>query len=117
MAAAILFLLHESSIVKEKVVLYELWISPNKDKVELVIDAESKYSQVIRQVSAVFRNFNWRKVSDRFGKFPYQATVDADCRVIEAVKKVADACELPRYTNAVFHPNSGSICQYKVGIH
>ena len=29
-----------------KVVLYELWISPNKDKVELVIDAESKYIQL-----------------------------------------------------------------------
>ena len=32
--------------IEAKAVLYELWISPNKDKVELVIDAESKYVQL-----------------------------------------------------------------------
>ncbi|MGM8215627.1 hypothetical protein ACLIA0_08620 [Bacillaceae bacterium W0354] len=32
--------------LETKAMLYELWISPNKDKVELVIDAESKYIQL-----------------------------------------------------------------------
>ncbi|MDX8291851.1 hypothetical protein SLL00_18715 [Metabacillus indicus] len=36
-----------------KAVLYELWISPNKDRVELVIDAESKYTQLNKKDSAV----------------------------------------------------------------
>lgn len=35
-----------------KMVSYELWISPNKDKVELVIDAESKYIQLDKNKSA-----------------------------------------------------------------
>ncbi|WP_010676638.1 hypothetical protein [Bacillus timonensis] len=35
-----------------KAVLYELWISPNKDKVELVIEAESKYAQLNEKDSA-----------------------------------------------------------------
>ena len=32
--------------IEAKAVLYELWVSPNKDKVELVINAESKYVQL-----------------------------------------------------------------------
>ncbi len=35
-----------------KVALFELWVSPNKDKVELVIDAESKYIQLDKNKSA-----------------------------------------------------------------
>ncbi|WP_419883386.1 hypothetical protein ACN6MY_07370 [Peribacillus sp. B-H-3] len=31
--------------------IYELWISPNKDKVELVIDSESKYVQLDKNKS------------------------------------------------------------------
>lgn len=33
--------------------LYHLWISPNKDKVELIIEGESKYVQLSRSKSAV----------------------------------------------------------------
>jgi hypothetical protein len=39
--------------IEAKAVLYELWISPNKDKVELIIDAESKYFQLNEEDSAV----------------------------------------------------------------
>lgn len=39
--------------IEAKAVLYELWISPNKDKVELVIHAESKYTQLNTKDSAV----------------------------------------------------------------
>ena len=38
--------------IEAKAVLYELWISPNKDKIELVIDAESKYIQLNKKNSA-----------------------------------------------------------------
>ena len=38
--------------IKAKAVLYELWVSPNKDKVELVINAESKYVQLDTAKSA-----------------------------------------------------------------
>lgn len=38
--------------IKVKAVLYELWISPNKDQVELVIDAQSKYIQLDKKKSA-----------------------------------------------------------------
>lgn len=31
--------------------VYELWISPNKDKIELVIDGESKYVQLDKEKS------------------------------------------------------------------
>jgi len=37
---------------QRKAVLYELWISPNKDKVELVIDAQSKYVQLDKMSSS-----------------------------------------------------------------
>jgi hypothetical protein len=39
--------------IEAKAVLYELWISPNKNKVELVIDAESKYLLLNEEDSAV----------------------------------------------------------------
>jgi hypothetical protein len=38
--------------IKTKAVLYELWISPKKDQVELVIDAQSKYIQLDKKKSA-----------------------------------------------------------------
>ncbi|MEH7439318.1 hypothetical protein V7182_17735 [Neobacillus drentensis] len=38
--------------IEAKAVLYELWISPNKDQVELVIDAASKYVQLDKKKSA-----------------------------------------------------------------
>ena len=39
--------------IEAKAVLYELWISPNKDKVELVIDAdERKYVRLDNNKSA-----------------------------------------------------------------
>ncbi|MDQ1143815.1 hypothetical protein QE429_000642 [Bacillus sp. SORGH_AS 510] len=38
--------------IKAKAVLYELWISPKKDQVELVIDAQSKYIQLDKKKSA-----------------------------------------------------------------
>jgi hypothetical protein len=38
--------------IEAKAVLYELWISPNKDQVELVIDAQSKYVQLDKKTSA-----------------------------------------------------------------
>lgn len=38
--------------IEAKAVLYELWVSPNKDKVELVIDAEIKYVQLNTSKSA-----------------------------------------------------------------
>lgn len=36
---------------KSNGVIYALWISPNKDKVELVIDSESKYVQLNKENS------------------------------------------------------------------
>lgn len=44
---------YKNSELEAKAVLYELWISPNKDKVELIIDAESKYIQLNEKDSAV----------------------------------------------------------------
>ena len=38
--------------IEAKAVLYELWVSPNKDKVELVINAGSKYVQLDTAKSA-----------------------------------------------------------------
>lgn len=37
--------------IQAKTVLHELWISPNKDQVELVIEAESKYVQLDKKSS------------------------------------------------------------------
>ncbi len=39
--------------IEAKAVLYELWVSPNKINVELVIDAENKYFQLNEEDSAV----------------------------------------------------------------
>ena len=51
--------------IEAKAVLYELWISPNKDKVELVIDAESKYVQLDTGKSAeLFEILTGGKLSD-----------------------------------------------------
>ncbi|MBY0149194.1 hypothetical protein H0184_25480 [Neobacillus niacini] len=51
--------------IESKTVLYELWISPNKDKVELVIDAESKYAQLDNKKSAIlYELITEEKLSD-----------------------------------------------------
>jgi hypothetical protein len=51
--------------IEAKAVLYELWISPNKDRVELVIDAESKYAQLDKETSAVlYELITEEKLSD-----------------------------------------------------
>lgn len=52
--------------IEAKAVLYELWISPNKDKVELVIDAESKYAQLDKNKSAIlFEILTGEKLSEQ----------------------------------------------------
>lgn len=52
--------------IEAKAVLYELWISPNKDKVELVIDAESKYIQLDKDKSAkLFEILTGEKLSEQ----------------------------------------------------
>lgn len=49
-----------------KAVLYELWISPNKDKVELLIDAGNKYVQLDRNTSAeLFEVLTGEKLSNQ----------------------------------------------------
>lgn len=51
--------------IDAKAVTYELWISPNKDKVELVIDAEGKYTQLDKRKSAdLFEILTGEKLSD-----------------------------------------------------
>jgi hypothetical protein len=48
-----------------KVVLYELWISPNKDEVEIVIDAQSKYIHLDKKRSTkLFEILTGEKLSD-----------------------------------------------------
>ena len=50
--------------IEAKAVLYELWISPNKDRVELVID-ESKYAQLDKETSAIlYEIITEEKLSD-----------------------------------------------------
>ncbi|MEW9097334.1 MAG: hypothetical protein AB2417_19855 [Clostridiaceae bacterium] len=45
--------------------IYDLWISPNNDKVELVIDSESKYVQLDKNKSAkLFEILTGGKLSD-----------------------------------------------------
>ncbi|MFB5284654.1 hypothetical protein [Peribacillus sp. Hz7] len=52
--------------IEAKAALYELWISPNKDKVELVIDAESKYIQLDKKNSVeLFEILTGEKLSDQ----------------------------------------------------
>ncbi|MGG0822262.1 hypothetical protein ABE099_05240 [Paenibacillus turicensis] len=51
--------------IEAKTVLYELWISPNKDKVDLVIDAEGKYAQLENNKSAeLFEIITGEKLSE-----------------------------------------------------
>jgi hypothetical protein len=51
--------------IEAKAVLYELWISPNKDKVELVIGVESKYAQLEKNKSAeLFEIITGEKLSE-----------------------------------------------------
>jgi hypothetical protein len=51
--------------VEAKAVVYELWISPNNDQVELVIDIESKYVQLNKNKSAeLFELLTGEKLSD-----------------------------------------------------
>ncbi|WP_370454663.1 hypothetical protein [Rummeliibacillus sp. TYF-LIM-RU47] len=51
--------------IEAKAVLYELWIRPNKDKVELVIDAESKYAHLDKNESAeLFEILSGEKTSE-----------------------------------------------------
>ncbi|MFF5996077.1 hypothetical protein AAGS61_15195 [Lysinibacillus sp. KU-BSD001] len=46
-------------------VIYSLWISPNKDKVELVVEGESKYGQLSKSTSAkLFELLTGEKLSD-----------------------------------------------------
>ena len=52
--------------IEAKAVLYELWISPDKDKVELVIDAESKYVQLgSNQSKELFDILTGEELSDQ----------------------------------------------------
>ena len=45
--------------------IYDLWISPNKDKVELVIEGESKYVQLTESKSAeLFEAITGEKLSE-----------------------------------------------------
>ncbi|MFS0777745.1 hypothetical protein ABC255_17320 [Neobacillus sp. 3P2-tot-E-2] len=56
---------YKNSKFEAKAALYELWVSPKKDKVELVIDAESKYVQLDKKKSAVlYELITEEKLSD-----------------------------------------------------
>jgi hypothetical protein len=51
--------------IRAKAVGYELWIGPNKDSVELVIDAENKYIQLDKDKSAeLFEILTGENISD-----------------------------------------------------
>jgi hypothetical protein len=51
--------------IEAKTVLYELWISPNNEQVELVIDIESKYVQLNKNNSIeLFQILTGKKLSD-----------------------------------------------------
>lgn len=51
--------------IEAKSVLYDLWISPNKDKVELVMDTESNYAQLDKNNSAIlFEILTGEKLSE-----------------------------------------------------
>ncbi len=50
---------------KAKELIYELWISPNKDKIELVIDSEGKYIQLDKKDSEeLFKIITCKDLSD-----------------------------------------------------
>lgn len=45
--------------------IYELWISPNKDKIEIVIDSESKYVQLNKEKSSeLFKIITGKKLHE-----------------------------------------------------
>lgn len=46
------FYLKENEESGSKKLIYDLWISPDKDKVELIIEGESKYAQLTNSKSA-----------------------------------------------------------------
>lgn len=51
--------------LKASEVIYALWISPNKDKVELVIDSKGKYIQLNKEKSAeLFEIIIGKKLND-----------------------------------------------------
>jgi hypothetical protein len=51
--------------IQAKALLYELWISPNNEQVELVIDIGSKYVQLNKNKSAeLFEILTGKKLSD-----------------------------------------------------
>lgn len=48
-----------------EVIVYDLWISPNKDKIELIIPSDSKYAEVDEKTSAeLFEMLTGNKLSD-----------------------------------------------------
>jgi len=50
---------------EESELIYDLWISPNKDKVELVIEGEGKYVQLSKSKSAkLFETITGIRLSD-----------------------------------------------------
>jgi hypothetical protein len=50
---------------KTNEITYRLWISPNKDKVELIIDSESKYVQLNKEKSAeLFKIITGKKLNE-----------------------------------------------------
>jgi hypothetical protein len=50
---------------KSNEITYELWISPNKDKIELIIDSESKYIQLNKEKSVeLFKMITGRKLNE-----------------------------------------------------
>lgn len=52
--------------IEAKAVTYDLWISPNRDKVELIIDAENKYIQLHTRNSAeLFEILVGEEISDQ----------------------------------------------------
>ncbi|HZG12523.1 MAG TPA: hypothetical protein VEZ91_11060 [Kurthia gibsonii] len=56
---------YKNTQIEAKAVLYELWISPNNDNVELVIDAESKYIKLDGNNSAeLFEILTGEKLSE-----------------------------------------------------
>lgn len=58
--------------IEAKAVLYELWVSPNNKKIELVIDAESKYTQLNEKDSAdLFEILTGERLSDFKEKDPF----------------------------------------------
>lgn len=54
----------EDTNSKTRGAVYRLWISPNKDKIELVIDSETKYVQLSKEKSEeLFKLITGKKLS------------------------------------------------------